>query len=131
VGIDGTGSRTWMKPDGSNSHVYMFVQDFQYGAINNIDRKYFHGPSDNVMGRETEPILQNALDFIKNRLNQLFSKAVLHDAQPLKMFDGITGEVMKNCCNNTRFPPAGNDGYTKHILNSLFPFTQLKSPPVL
>ena len=86
VGIDGTGSRSWMKPDGSNSHVYMFVHDFQYGAIN-IDRKYFHGPSDNIMGRETEPILQNALDFIKNRLNQLFSKSVLHDAQPLKMFD--------------------------------------------
>ena len=86
VGIDGTGSRSWMKPDGSNSHVYRFIQDFQYGAIN-IDRKYFHGPSDNLMGRESEPILQNALDFIKNRLYQLFGGAGLQNVQPLKMFD--------------------------------------------
>ncbi|MEO5682176.1 MAG: hypothetical protein ABIQ88_06010 [Chitinophagaceae bacterium] len=86
VGIDGTGSRSWMKPDGSNSHVYRFVQDFQSGTLN-IDRKYFHGPSDNLMGRETEPILQEALDFIKNRLYQLFSPAGLQNILPLTMFD--------------------------------------------
>ncbi len=86
AGIDGTGSRTWMKPDGSNSHVFAFVRDFQYGAIN-IDRKYFHGPSDTVMGRETESIMQAALDFIKNRLSQLFTPAIFDTVRPLKMFD--------------------------------------------
>jgi pimeloyl-ACP methyl ester carboxylesterase len=104
VGIDGTGSRTWMKADGSNSHVYRFVQDFQYGAIN-IDRKYFHGPSDNLMGRESETILQDALDFIKNRLTRLFGPAGTQ-VQPLKMFD------VNSCQQSAYYAEQRNDfGY--------------------
>lgn len=118
VGIDGTGSRSWMKPDGSNSHVYQFIQDFQYGAVN-IDRKYFHGPSDNLMGRETEPILQNALDFIKTRLYQLFGPAGLHGVDPLKMFD------VNTCQQNAYYADKRNEFgyYTGGSQNVLIPVT--------
>jgi pimeloyl-ACP methyl ester carboxylesterase len=102
AGIDGTGSRSWMKPDGSNSHVYRFIQDFQYGAVN-IDRRYFHGPSDDLMGRESESILQDALDFIKNRLYQLFGHNGLHGVQPLKMFD------VNSCQQNAYYAEQRNE----------------------
>jgi hypothetical protein len=85
VGIDGTGSGEWMKPDGSNSHTYRFVHDFQYGTYG-VDRKWFHGPSDTMMGRRTEPILQEALNFVTNRLYTLFPQ-IRNSHQPFEMFD--------------------------------------------
>lgn len=71
VGIDGTGSTEWMKADGSNSHTYRFIHEFRYGTYG-VDRMWFHGPSDTMSGKETEPILENALRFITNRIYQLF-----------------------------------------------------------
>ena len=89
VGIDGTSSASWRKPDGSNSHVYRFVQDFQYGAMG-VDRLYLDGPSEVVQGRDSEPILQKSLDFITTRLRTLFPRQLAGTVQPahaLEMFD--------------------------------------------
>ena len=86
VGIDGTGSRNWRKQDGSNSSVFKFVRDFNYGAIN-IDRKFFDGPTDTTFGNESEPVLQHAINFIYNRLRQLFPQLAQHHISPLTMFD--------------------------------------------
>lgn len=86
VGIDGTASRTWRRPDGSNSSVYKFVRDFNYGSVG-TDRKFFDGPSDEKQGLDSEPILQHALDFIYNRLRQLFSQIGQRNVRPLSMFD--------------------------------------------
>lgn len=89
VGIDGTSSSSWRKPDGSNSHVYRFVYDFQYGAMG-IDKLFLDGPNDVVTGRDSEPILQKALDFISRRLSNLFPRqlsATVHAPHPLEMFD--------------------------------------------
>ena len=45
--IDGTGSRVWRKPDGSNSHTFLFEQDFiTQGGY----KDYWHGPG----GREVD-----------------------------------------------------------------------------
>src|SRR5258708_6866452 len=89
VGIDGTSSSSWRKPDGSNSHVYCFVRDFQYGAMG-VDKLFLDGPSDVVIGRDSEPILQKALDFISLRLRTLFPRQLPaggHSVHALEMFD--------------------------------------------
>lgn len=93
VGIDGTGSAAWMKPDGSNSHTHGFVHDFQYGAYG-VDRMWFHGPSDTVRGLQTEPILQSALQFVTRRLYQLFPH-LKEKHKPLEMFDVNTCRQME------------------------------------
>jgi pimeloyl-ACP methyl ester carboxylesterase len=85
VGIDGTGSTEWMKPDGSNSHTYRFVHEFRYGTYG-VDRMWFHGPSDTMRGKETEPILQDALNFVTRRLYQLFPQ-IKGNHQAFEMFD--------------------------------------------
>jgi len=99
VGIDGTSSSSWRKPDGSNSHVYCFVRDFQYGAMG-VDRLYLDGPSDVISGRDSEPLLQKALDFLTRRIQTLFPEnaaAGPHQAlQPLEMFD-------VNSCQQTEY----------------------------
>ena len=89
VGIDGTSSSSWRKPDGSNSHVYCFVRDFHYGAMG-VDKLFLDGPSEVVEGRDSEPILQKALDFVQRRLLALFPRqmsAAGQTAHPLDMFD--------------------------------------------
>ncbi|HEX2629426.1 MAG TPA: hypothetical protein VHM26_10445 [Chitinophagaceae bacterium] len=86
VGIDGTSSAEWRKPDGSNSHVFRFVHDFHYGAMG-IDKLFLDGPSDVVMGRATEPILQRALDFVTHRIYTLFPEVRSRNMRPLDMFD--------------------------------------------
>ncbi|BAV10172.1 hypothetical protein SAMN05421788_104458 [Filimonas lacunae] len=86
VGIDGTGSSSWRHADGSNSHIYQFVRDFHYGA-RGIDKQFFDGPSDSVWGRESEAILQKALDFIMHRLTTLFPQIKNGNIHPLDMFD--------------------------------------------
>ena len=98
VGIDGTSSASWRKPDGSNSHVYKFVQDFRYGAMG-VDKLFLDGPSNVIEGRDSEPILQKALDFIQHRLQTLFPKQLLvgeHPAHALDMFD-------VNSCTQTEY----------------------------
>lgn len=85
VGIDGTGSSAWMKPDGSNSHTHRFIKDFHYGTYG-VDRMWFHGPSDTLRGMQTEPILQSALQFVVRRLYQLFPH-LRNGHKPLDMFD--------------------------------------------
>lgn len=75
VGIDGTSSGEWRRSDGSNSHVYRFVHDFQYGPMG-IDKLFLDGPSDGVMGRATEPILQRALDLLLIAFIHYFLKCV-------------------------------------------------------
>src|SRR5258707_6589144 len=89
VGIDGTSSASWRKPDGSNSHVYRFVHDLQYGAMG-VDKLFLDGPSEVMQGRDSEPILQKALDFITRRLQALFPRQLsdtVHPAHALEMFD--------------------------------------------
>jgi len=89
VGIDGTSSASWRKPDGSNSHVYRFVQGFQSGAMG-VDKLFLDGPNNVIEGRDSEPILQKALDFIDRRLHALFPKQLAvgaHPAHALDMFD--------------------------------------------
>lgn len=86
VGIDGTGSGSWRKHDGSNSHIFQFVRDFQYGAMG-IDKQFFDGPSDSVAGRESEAILQKALDFIMHRLSVLFPQMRNGNIHALSMYD--------------------------------------------
>lgn len=86
VGIDGTGSSGWRKSDGSNSHVFQFVRDFRYGTMG-IDKQFFDGPSDSISGRESEAILQKALDFIMHRLTTLFPQIHKGNIHPLNMYD--------------------------------------------
>lgn len=86
VGVDGTGSRSWMKKDGSNSSTYKFIRDVHYGAMD-IDRRWFHGPSNVVTGSDSEPILQEALDFIYHRLATLFPVIAAKKIKPMEMYD--------------------------------------------
>jgi hypothetical protein len=90
VGIDGTSSASWRKPDGSNSHVFQFVRDFQSGAMG-VDKLFLDGPNNMIQGRDSEPILQKALDFITHRLQTLFPRQMglttAHPIRPLDMFD--------------------------------------------
>lgn len=86
VGIDGTGSREWMYQDGSNSSTFKFIRDVHYGAME-IDRRWFHGPSNTVTGSDSVPILQEALDFIYQRINMLFPATRTRSIKPLEMFD--------------------------------------------
>jgi hypothetical protein len=86
VGIDGTGSREWMAKDGSNSSTYKFIRDVHYGAMD-IDRRWYHGPSNVVSGSDSEPILQEALDFIYQRISTLFPDVRTRSIKPLEMFD--------------------------------------------
>ncbi|WP_207513578.1 hypothetical protein [Longitalea luteola] len=86
VGIDGTGSRDWMHKDGSNSSTYKFIHDVHYGAMG-IDRKWFHGPSRVVTGSDSEVILQEALNFIYQRISFLFPEVHTRSVKPLEMFD--------------------------------------------
>ena len=86
VGIDGTGSREWMYKDGSNSSTYKFIHDVHYGSME-IDRRWYHGPSNTVTGSDSEPILQEALDFIYQRISTLFPDVRTRSIKPLEMFD--------------------------------------------
>lgn len=86
VGIDGTGSREWISKDGSNSSTFRFVRDVHFGAMD-IDRRWFHGPSNVVTGSDTGPILQQALDFIYNRISTLYPTIRNRQIKPLEMFD--------------------------------------------
>lgn len=117
VGIDGTGSTSWMKPDGSNSHTYRFVRDFQYGTYG-VDRKWFHGPSDTMRGTQTEPILEEALNFVTNRLYQLFPH-IKKNHQPFAMFD-------VNSCQQTEYFMESNRG-TKYGYFS-YDMSKLRKP---
>jgi hypothetical protein len=60
AGIDGTGSREWLEKDGSNSHVYQFVQDFD---TRTHLKQYFHGPG--TTGLEVGPIVDMVCRFVK------------------------------------------------------------------
>ncbi len=86
VGIDGTGSREWMFQDGSNSSTFKFIRDVHYGALD-IDRRWFHGPSNTVTGSDNIPILQEALEFIYQRINMLFPATRTRSVKPLELFD--------------------------------------------
>lgn len=86
VGVDGTGSTSWMKKDGSNSHTYKFVQDVRYGSIG-TDKLFLHGPSNKITGSDSEPITQKAIDFIYNRLGVLFPDIMAKRIKPLEMYD--------------------------------------------
>jgi hypothetical protein len=81
VGIDGTSSREWRKPDGSNSHVHKFISNMQ---MNYEDKQYYDGPSDYGTGRSVEIILQEALAFVMSRLKILFPER-FSSFRPLSM----------------------------------------------
>jgi len=103
VGIDGTSSASWRKPDGSNSHVYRFVHDFQYGTMG-VDKLFLDGPSEVVQGRDSEPILQKALDFVTRRLQALFPQQ--HSLRSLEMFD------VNSCTQNQYYQQYYGDEYS-------------------
>ena len=86
VGIDGTGSREWMYKDGSNSSTFKFVRDVHFGTMD-IDRRWYNGPSNVITGSDTEPILQEALDFVYQRISSLFPDVRNRSIKPLEMFD--------------------------------------------
>ncbi|MBO9205312.1 MULTISPECIES: hypothetical protein [Niastella] len=86
VGIDGTGSREWMYKDGSNSSTFKFIRDVHYGAMD-IDRRWYNGPSNVVTGSDTEPIVQETLDFIYQRIGSLFPAIRSQSIKPLELFD--------------------------------------------
>jgi hypothetical protein len=108
VGIDGTSSASWRKPDGSNSHVFKFVRDFQTGAMG-VDKLFLDGPNNVIQGRDSEPILQKALDFINHRLQTLFPRQLglttAHPIHPLDMFD------VNSCTQTESFREQREDGY--------------------
>ena len=87
VGIDGTGSRTWLNAEKSNSHTYKFVQDFKGGAVNGITKQWYNGTSDNVIDRESEEIIQKALDFIIGSLKLKFPNKGISKNSAFEMFD--------------------------------------------
>lgn len=86
VGIDGTGSRQWRKPDGSNSSVYKFIDSFQIASRTSVKR-FFDGPSGVKLGLDSEPILHEALNFIYNHLRDNFPLVQQRNVKPLTMFD--------------------------------------------
>jgi hypothetical protein len=108
VGIDGTGSREWMYKDGSNSSTYKFVRDVHYGAMD-IDRRWYNGPSNVITGSDTEPIVQQALDFIYQRISFLFPAIHKQSVKPLEMFD--VNSCMQNRERTTEQYMAGH-GYS-------------------
>jgi hypothetical protein len=59
--IDGTGSRSWRRADGFNSHVYRFYRDF--GASY---RNYWHGPG--TLGSEMPGIVGQVTNWIFTEL---------------------------------------------------------------
>jgi hypothetical protein len=87
VGIDGTGSKTWLNGSKTNSHTYSFIQDFKGGAVDGISKQWFHGTSDNIADRESEQIIQNALDFILKSLRLKFPHKGISKNVALEMFD--------------------------------------------
>jgi hypothetical protein len=124
VGIDGTGSREWMSKDGSNSSTYKFIRDVHYGAMD-IDRRWYHGPSNVVTGSDSEPILQEALDFIYQRIGTLFPNVRNRSIKPLEMFD------VNSCMQNQeRQNMLENQGY--HVSRVPVTVTQpmLKNQPL-
>ena len=113
VGIDGTGSRSWMSKDGTNSSTFRFIRDVHFGAMD-IDRKWFHGPSNVVTGSDSEPILQEALDFIYNRISTLFPTIRTKQIKPLEMFD--VNSCMQNQARTTQNMMESH-GYQQTIRN--------------
>jgi hypothetical protein len=115
VGVDGTSSREWMKPDGSNSHTYKFIKDFQGGTTRGIDKQWFHGTSDVVFDNESTKIAQEALDFIIGSLKRKFPKLSINKMQPLEMFDVNTCK-QSEYYNQTHSQGRGyhENGYTNH-----------------
>ncbi len=87
VGIDGTSSREWMKPDGSNSHTNKFLRDFKGSTTTGINKQWYHGTSDVVLDRESATIIQQALNFITTCLRRKFPEKSLNRMRPLEMFD--------------------------------------------
>jgi hypothetical protein len=87
VGIDGTSSREWLRPDGSNSHTYQFIQDFKGNTVTGVNKQWFHGTSDVVMDNESTAIVQQALDFITRSLRRKFPALSINKMRPLEMFD--------------------------------------------
>jgi hypothetical protein len=64
VGVDGTGSKEWMRPDGANSHVYRFIQNFR-----SDDYIYADGPS--TFGFDLGGIIDNVVDKIQEKAGRL------------------------------------------------------------
>jgi hypothetical protein len=93
------------------------VKDFQYGTYG-VDKKWFHGPSDTMRGTQTEPILEEALGFVTNRLYQLFPH-IKNSYQPFAMFD-------VNSCQQTEYFMEANRGSKYGIFS--YDLTKLRRP---
>jgi len=122
VGIDGTGSREWMAADGSNSSTFRFIRDVHYGAMD-IDRRWYHGPSNVVTGSDSEPILQQSLDFIYQRIGALFPAVRTRAIKPLEMFD-------VNSCMQNEDRSMANQGYGTARLPVTVTQPMLQSQPL-
>ena len=71
AGIDGTGSKTWMRADGYNSHVFRFLCDFM------ADRKqYWAGPGTfgfemgGIVAEATQWVATSAVELLKSGTRQ-------------------------------------------------------------
>jgi len=122
VGIDGTGSREWMAKDGSNSSTFRFIRDVHYGSMD-IDRRWYHGPSNVVTGSDSHPIMQEALDFIYHRLSVLFPHIRTRSIKPLDMFD-------VNSCMQSQERNLEAQGYTTGRMPVTVTQPMLKSQPL-
>lgn len=114
VGIDGTGSRSWMAKDGSNSNTFKFIRDVHYGTME-IDRRWYHGPSNVVTGSDSEPVLQNALDFIYHRLATLFPVLSAKKIKPMDMYD------VNSCMQNQELQQ-------QNSMDSFFNYQPVRTP---
>jgi hypothetical protein len=119
VGIDGTSSREWMRPDGSNSHTYKFIQDFKGATAYGINKQWFHGTSEVVFDGESQRIVQQALDFIIRSLKLKFPTASINNLRPLDMFD-------VNSCKQSEYYNNMQQGRGYYTVGSSF--DQVKIP---
>lgn len=124
VGIDGTGSREWMYKDGSNSSTYKFIRDVHYGSME-IDRRWYHGPSNVITGSDSGPILLEALDFIYQRIGSLYPAVRTRSVKPLEMFD------VNSCMQNQeRQNMMESQGYQPTRIPVTVTQSMLKSQPL-
>ncbi len=72
VGVDGTGSLGWMRPDGSNSHVWRFVNDMNGQGGH---KRYYSGPGARAGGESfglgSADTVDAAVEFVHQSLFQI------------------------------------------------------------
>jgi hypothetical protein len=120
LGIDGTSSREWLLPDGSNSHTYKFIQDFRGETTDGINKQWYHGTSEVVFDGESERIVQQGLDFLMGSLRRKFPNMSINNLRSLEMFD------VNSCKQSEYYSNAQREYGNYYTIGSTF--NQLKIP---